>query len=174
MLSITSQDPIPIDLTILRDHCRVTDRENDNALLRSLNAAAVDIENRAGVYLRSTTVEAYFKGRPDPFRIPCGPVNSITSITGDSATVPSTAYELDKSGGWWKIRSLSNSAWTFDTIYTLTMNCGFSTLPDPLLISVLELSALHFENREAATPIQLQALPGSVWSILQSYGPGKC
>lgn len=173
MISITAQDPIPIDLTTLRDHCRVTDRENDNALLRSLNAAAVDIENRAGIYMRPTTLETYFTGRPDPFRIPAGPVTGLTSIVGESLTVPTTAYELDKTGGWWKIRSLANSAWDVNMIYTLTFSAGYTTLPSPLLIGCLELAGLHFENREAASPVALQALPGSIWSIIQSYGPGK-
>ena len=173
MINITAQDPLPIDLTTLRDHCRVTDRENDNALLRSLNAAAVDIENRAGIYLRPTTIETYFTGRPEPFRIPAGPVTGVTSIVGKVDTVAATAYELDKSGGWWSIRSINGTAWSFNMIYTLTLTAGYPTLPHPLLIGCLELAALHFENREAASPISMQALPGSIWSIIQSYGPGK-
>jgi hypothetical protein len=48
---------------------------------------------------------------------------------------------------------------------------GFATVPPPLQVAVFELAAMHFENREAATPVQMYALPLSINSILQGYGP---
>lgn len=174
IIETSSQSVVPIDLAVLRDHCRVTDRENDGALLRSLNAAAEDLENRIGIYIRTTTATVYFRGQPEPYRIPVGPVQSVTSLEdSDGTAVSSAAWELDKTSGWWKIRSTTAGAWIASETYTLVFVCGYESLPAPLLIAVLELSALHFENREASTPVPMHAVPGSVWSIAQSYGPGK-
>ena len=173
MLEIVSQTDLPFQLSELRDHCRVTDASYNPALTRSLNAAAVLIERWAGVYLRATTIDSYFMGVPEPYRFDYGPVTSLTSVTkvSDSSTIAATAYELDKTKAWPCLRSLDTSAWTWNETYKVRWVAGYTSVPEPLKIATFELAALHFENREAATPVKLHALPMALESIISAYGP---
>ena len=173
MIQVVTESALPFSLDEFRDHVRVSDRDHDPALRRALYAAAVDVENKAGIRLRSATLYDYFRGMPEPFRFSAGPVNAVTEVKNitDDVDVVSTAYELDLVGGWPSLRSLSGSAWTPTKTYRVKFTAGFSTVPPPLQVAVFELAAMHFENREAATPVQMYALPLSINSILQGYGP---
>tara|TARA_R100000654_G_scaffold167_3_gene600 strand:- start:608 stop:1138 length:531 start_codon:yes stop_codon:yes gene_type:complete len=173
MIEISSQSALPFQLSDLRDHCRVSDRAHDPSLRRCLNAAASIVERWSGLFFRSTTVDAYFRGKPEPYRFQYGPVTSVTSVTNttDSYTISSSSWELDKTTPWPTLRSTSDSVWSTDKAYAVRYVAGYSTVPDPLKVAVFELAALHFENREAAIPNRLNSLPFSIQSILQAYGP---
>ena len=173
MIQVVTESVLPFSLDEFRDHVRVSDRDHDPALRRALYAAAVDIENKAGIRLRSSTLYDYFRGMPEPFRFSAGPVNSVSAVRNmtDAADVVATAYELDLVGGWPTLRSLSGSAWNSTKTYRVTNAAGYASIPSPLQVAVFELAAMHFENREAATPVQMYALPLSINSILQGYGP---
>lgn len=173
MIQVVTESVLPFSLDEFRDHVRVKDRDHDPALRRALYAAAVDIENKAGIRLRSSTLYDYFRGMPEPFRFSAGPVNSVSAVRNmtDAADVVATAYELDLVGGWPTLRSLSGSAWNSTKTYRVTYAAGYASIPAPLQVAVFELAAMHFENREAATPVQMYALPLSINSILQGYGP---
>ena len=173
MIQVVTESVLPFSLDEFRDHVRVSDRDHDPALRRALYAAAVDIENKAGIRLRSSTLYDYFRGMPEPFRFSAGPVNSVSAVRNmtDAADVVATAYELDLVGGWPTLRSLSGSAWNSTKTYRVTYAAGYASIPAPLQVVVFELAAMHFENREAATPVQMYALPLSINSILQGYGP---
>ena len=173
MIQVLTESALPFSLDEFRDHVRVSDRDHDPALRRALYAAAVDVETKAGIRLRSSSLYDYFRGIPEPFRFSAGPVNSITVVRNmtDAADVAATAYELDLVGGWPTLRSLSNSAWSSSKTYRVTYAAGYASIPSPLQVAVFELAAMHFENREAATPVQMHALPFSINSILQGYGP---
>jgi uncharacterized phiE125 gp8 family phage protein len=173
MIQVVTESVLPFSLDEFRDHVRVSDRDHDPALRRALYAAAVDIENKAGIRLRSSTLYDYFRGMPEPFRFSAGPVNSVSAVRNmtDAADVVATAYELDLVGGWPTLRSLSGSAWNSTKTYRVTYAAGYASIPAPLQVAVFELAAMHFENREAATPVQMYALPLSINSILQGYGP---
>ena len=173
MIQTITESVLPLSLDEFRDHVRVSDRDHDPALRRALYAAAVDVENKAGIRLRSSSLYDYFRGIPEPFRFSAGPVNSITAVRNmtDAADVDAASYELDLVGGWPTLRSLSASAWGSTKTYRVTYAAGYASIPAPLQVAVFELAAMHFENREAATPVQMHALPLSINSILQGYGP---
>jgi len=173
VIQVVSQANIGFSLEEFRDHCRVSDKEHDPALRRSLNAATVDIENKAGVLLRSTTLYDYFRGAPAPFRFAVGPVNAVSALynVDQAATIDATAYELDFTGAWPMLRTKTSGAFNNVDTYRVTYTAGYSSIPAPLKVAVFELAAMHFENREAATPVQMYALPHSINSILQGYGP---
>ena len=99
-----------------------------------------------------------------------GPIQGQES-NATQADVETTAYELDLVGGWPTLRSLNSSAWNGTKTYRVTYAAGYDSIPSPLQVAVFELAAMHFENREAATPVQMHALPFSINSILQGYGP---
>ena len=60
-----------------------------------------------------------------------------------------------------------------DEDYIITYSAGLSSIPNDLTVAVLELAAHHFENREATAPVNMYAVPSSVWSIVANYGRGK-
>ena len=131
MIQVVTESVLPFSLDEFRDHVRVSDRDHDPALRRALYAAAVDIENKAGIRLRSSTLYDYFRGMPEPFRFSAGPVNSVSAVRNmtDAADVVATAYELDLVGGWPTLRSLSGSAWDSTKTYRVTYAAGYASIP---------------------------------------------
>jgi len=175
MLQTVTESAIPFSLDEFRDHCSIApdEREHDPALRRALYAAAVFVESKAGIRLRTSTLYDYFRGIPGPFRFLSGPVNSVTVVRDMTAgaDVDPTAWELDLVGQWPSLRSLTDSTWNPTSTYRITWTAGYPTIPHDLHAVVFLVGALYFENREAATPIAMHALPLSVSSILQGYGP---
>lgn len=174
MLQIVSQSAHGLSLVDFRDHMRVTGTASDDALQRALDAAVVQVENQAGIYLRTTTLRQYFRGAPTGLRIQAQPISSTPTIyaASNNAAVETTAYERDRTGGVERIRVLSAGAFASDADYYVQFDAGYATIPAPILVAVHELAGLHFENREAATPVQLYALPFSVRNILAPYHSG--
>ena len=151
----------------------MTGSAHDDALTRALDAAVLHVENATSVYLRSTTIREYFNGAPDPYRFTVGPVVSISAVT-DTATdtvIDSTAYRIDKTGAWPVLRAVDRGTFSPLVAYSVTYVAGFATVPAPIVTAVHEVAALHFENREAATPTQLYAVPLAVSAMLANYGP---
>lgn len=173
MLEVVTQSTHPFTLADFRDHVRVSGNAYDAQLQRALDAAVVFVESAAGVFLRTTTVRETFRGVPGPYRLSAGPVVSITGVadveTGD--TIDAAAWRLDKSGAWPKLRAVQLGAFSGERDYQVTYTAGYAAVPGPLTVAVHATAALHFENREAATPVQLYAVPLAVHSILGQYGP---
>ena len=174
MLEIVTQSAHGLSLADFRDHMRVTGTASDDALQRSLDAAVVQVENQAGVFLRPTTVNQYFRGSPNGLRLQAQPVASapVISLVSDGTTVDATAWERDKTGGVERIRVKTASAFSASADYVAQYAVSFNAVPPPILVAVFELAGLHFENREAATPVQLYALPFSIRNILAPYHSG--
>lgn len=174
MIEIASQSSHGFTLAIFRDHIRVTGSDHDDALQRALDGAVVQIESQTGIYLRTTTVRQHFRGIPRGLRLEAGPVGGAATLyhAADDSAVTASAYERDRTGATERIRVLAPGAFKTTTNYYASYVAGFSTVPAALTVAVLELAGLHFENREAATPVQLYALPYSVKSILAPYHSG--
>lgn len=172
MLDIVTQSAHGFAIADLRDHCRVTGTAHDDALTRALDAAVVFVETSTGLFLRSTTAREYFRGLSRPYRLTAGPFDSVTSVTDttDDSTIATTAYSIDRTGGWPMLRPEGVGSFASDRVYSVTYSAGYSTVPAPIVTAVHEVAALHFENREAATPTQLYAVPLAVSAMLAQYG----
>lgn len=173
MLVIVSQATHAFALSDLADHCRVTGSAHNAALTRALDAAVLHVENSVGVFLRSTTVREYFRGAPRPYRLSAGPFGAVSKVsnTTDDTTLAASAYSVDLTGGWPMLRTETPGAFAGDVVYSVTYTAGYSTVPAPIVTAVHEIAALHFENREAATPTPLHAVPLAVSAMLAQYGP---
>lgn len=179
---IYTQDDSYITLAMARDHMRISDTANDDALQRALNAAVVQIEKQTAVFLRDTEVWQWVRGDPNGTRLFGAPLVEPVAVYPKpygSDPLAGTAYEIDLTGA--TARILTNTAGAFDPnmYYSIRYSCGYTTLsgsgrvlPADLITATLELAGLHFENREAATPVQLYALPHSIRSILATYHSG--
>ena len=173
MLEILTQSAHGFTLGDFRDHVRVTGTASDAALQRALDAAVVFVEAAAAVFLRSTTVRETFHGIPDRYRLSAGPLVTLDSLSEvESGDVISTDdYRLDKSGAVPKLDAVNRGAFSTEIDYQAEYSVGYSTVPMPLTVAVHSTAALYFENREAATPVQLYAVPLAVHSLLAQYGP---
>ena len=191
---------MPISVSALRDHCRIVGDDFDTQLTRAWYAAAYDIERRTGLLLRPCEVRVSLRGGSalQGFVLPVGPVKrwSVDVKNNDNFLVDANGdYIVDEDYNRIIVTpgtEVSNDAWHLDincpepTIciddisqfeetkdYVLTYSAGMSSIPNDLTVAVLELTAHHFENREATAPIMLHAVPNSVWSIVANYGRGK-
>ena len=172
---LVSETAIPVSISALRDHCRVYGSEWDTQLTRAWTAASLDIEKRSGVLLRPCQVEESRKGLLglQGFVLSVGPVDKSTIIITDADGTVMTGWELDCNLVEPSINLTDRSSFSRDKIYTISYTAGFGRIPGDLMVAALELTAHHFENREATTDRPLYAVPSSVWSIVQNYGRAK-
>lgn len=175
MIEYISKPDMPISVSALRDHCRVYDSSFDTQLTRAWYAAASDIEKRSGVLLRSCQVRESRKGLAGlaGHCLEVGPVDASTIVVTDADGVVMTGWELDLNLQDATLCVTDRSEFERDVVYTIDYSAGFAMIPMDLMVAALELTAHHFENREATTDRPLYAVPSSVWSIVQNYGRAK-
>jgi len=154
----------------------VTGSASDDALNRALDAAVLQIENQAGIFLRLTILKQHFRGVPSGLRLHAQPSDpaSLLIYKNENAVsaISSAAFTYDQTEGFPRIRVVDSSAFDASSAFYAFYSAGFSTIPADILVAVFELAGLHFEFREAAAPVQLYALPFSVRSILAPYHSG--
>ncbi len=175
MYSLTTEGDMPISVTALRDHCRIVGDDFDTQLTRAYYAAAYDIERRSGLLLRPCAVRVSLRGglAVQGFVLPVGPADTSSVEIVDSEGTAVTGWYVDPNFAEPRICINDMSQWTELDDYVITYDAGLSAIPNDLMVAVLELAAHHFENREATAPVQLYAVPSSVWSIVANYGRGK-
>ena len=175
MYSLTNEGDMPISVSALRDHCRIVGDDFDTQLTRAYYAAAYDIERRSGLLLRPCEVRVSLRGGSalQGFVLPVGPVDTSSVVVVDGNGDSLTGWYVDPNRPEPTICIDDPSQFTEQTDIVLTYSAGLASIPNDLMVAVLELSAHHFENREATAPIQLHAVPSSTWSIVANYGRGK-
>lgn len=176
MYELINEGDMPVSVSALRDHCRIVGDDFDTQLTRAWYAAAYDIERRAGILLRPCEVRVTLRGGSAlrGFILPVGPADTSTvAITKDGVAVDSDAWYVNPNTPEPCIRIDDISAFEEDETYVLTYSAGMARIPNDLMVAALELAAHHFENREATSPVHLNAVPSSVWSIVANYGRGK-
>ena len=172
---LTSQSDIPVSVSALRDHCRIVGADFDTQLTRAWLASASDIEMRSGILLRPCTVRESLRGLSglQGAVLSVGPVDKSSVTVTDAAGNTLTGWRLDVSQVEPTICIDDRSNFDRDTDYFVGYSAGYAQIPNDLMIAALELTAHHFENREATTDRPLYAVPSSVWSIVQNYGRAK-
>lgn len=172
--TFVNESDMPISVSALRDHCRIVGNDFDTQLTRAYTAAARDIEVRAGILLRPCAVSESRKG----LRGVQGHVLSVGPIDASSVVIQQagstvTGWEIDVNAAVPTLCITDRGLFKEDLIYDITYTAGFTKLPYDLNIALLELTAHHFENREATSELNLKPVPSSVWSIVQNYGNAK-
>ena len=175
MYELTNESDMPISVSALRDHCRIVGDDFDTQLTRAWYAAAYDIERRSGLLLRPCEVRVSLRGGSalQGFVLPVGPADTATVAIVDGDDVAVTGWYVDPNCPEPTVRISDMTQFTLEGDYTLTYSAGLTSIPNDLTVAVLELCAHHFENREASAPVQLHAVPSSVWSIVANYGRAK-
>ncbi len=175
MYELFNEGDMPISLSALRDHSRIIGDDFDSQLTRAYYAAAYDIERRSGLLLRPCSVRVSLTGARalQGFVLPVGPVNYGSVVMTDSDGNSVTGWTVSKNTAEPTIVVNDFTQLTLVDDYTIEYSAGMPAIPNDLMVAVLELSAHHFENREATSPVMLHAVPSSVWSIVANYGRGK-
>ena len=173
--TLTTESDMPISVTALRDHCRIIGDDFDTQLTRAWYASSYDIEQRAGLLLRPCTVEVTLRGGRAlaGFVLPVGPVQKDSLVVVDSNDEPMSSWYLDPNAPEPTLRITDHSDYTQVDDYRVTYSAGLAYIPNDLMVAALELTAHHFENREATAPIMLHAVSNSVWSIVANHGRAK-
>ncbi len=171
----TSQPDIPVSVSALRDHCRVYGSDWDTQLTRAWYAAAGDIEKRSNVLLRPCSVRETLRGLSglQGAELSVGPVDKASVQVTDADGNVLEGWRIDSSQVIPTICIDDRSAFERDVDYYINYTAGYSIIPNDLFVAALELTAHHFENREATTDRPLYAVPSSVWSIVANYGRAK-
>jgi hypothetical protein len=173
--TLTIEADMPISVSALRDHCRIVGDDFDTQLTRAWYAASYDIETRSGLLLRPCTVAVTVRGGAavDGLVLPVGPADTTSVAVVDSASDPVIGWFVDPNSAEPTLCVDEMTQFEVDETYTITYSAGLASIPNDLMVAALELTAHHFENREATAPIQLHAVPSSVWSIVANHGRGK-
>ena len=174
--TLTYEGTIPFSITTLRNHCRINNDSFDVSLTSAYYAAVADIEKRANILLRESTVRGTVQGSPNGYRFPLTPVN-LDSITVTNDETGAVAVQ-GRTGDYIVSHDLQNptlqvmdaSKFDVDVVYNIGFTAGYESVPSDIEVGVLELTAHHFENRESTSPFPLHNVPSSVWSILANHG----
>lgn len=177
MYELTTQADMPVSVAALRDHCRVSGEGFDTQLTRSWYAAAHDIEKRAGILLRPCSVRVTLRGGSAVHGcvLPVGPVDySSVSMSTEAGNPVSEGWYVSPNTAEPTICVDDASLFEHDETYLITFSAGLASIPADLMVAALELTAHHFENREATiSGTIISDVPSSVWSIVANHSRGK-
>jgi uncharacterized phiE125 gp8 family phage protein len=130
----------PVTLAEAKAHLRVdfTQTDNDNDITRLKKVARIQVENQINKGLGSRTLIVGIRNDKGNFKLPFGPVTSITTVKDvDQVALASTAYSI-KNG-------------ILETIFTtpvyVTYVTGYSTVPEDYKQMILERLAFLYNSR---------------------------
>lgn len=164
----------PVSLADVKAHLRVDFTDDDALLTAMITAARQAIEDYCHISLVPKTITLTVESNNTPtsifsqpfqvresltsFELPYGPVqsvNSVTSIDSDGQTVISCALNTDYylSGVAFKTIKITNQFTNNILVYTV----GYSTLPGPLRLAILNEMAYRYDLRGDSQPIRASA-----------------
>lgn len=152
----------PVDLSLLKDHLRISSVDQDNVLPIYLDAAVAHVETYTGRPLMRQTWRLTLPGFYDrtwlPYAAPLGAVTGVTYYDTANAlqTLASSVYAVPADEEPASVRLAYAQAWP--SVYdredavsvTYTVGATAATdVPAPLRQAVLLLAGHFYENREA-------------------------
>ena len=130
----------PVTLAEAKAHLRVdfTQTDNDNDITRLRKVARLQVENQINKGLGSRTIKVGVRNDKGNFKLPFGPVTSVTNVKDvDQVTLETTAYSI-KNG-------------VLETKFTqpvfVTYVTGYATTPEDYKQMILERLAYLYNNR---------------------------
>lgn len=179
--------PLPVTLDEAKAHLRVDSTDEDGLIEALLDAAVSHLDGWTGVLgrcLEEQTWRQDFDCIQRCLRLPLGPVIDVVSVTwrnsgGEIATISSDDYALknDGLGGYVRFEdaySLPGDLYEVGAV-TVTYRAGYSpsegasTVPAAIKAAILLMVAHWFNNREAASDLNLSAVPLGVDALLRPY-----
>jgi hypothetical protein len=152
-LVVTSDSlPIPISLSIVKEHLNVDFNDQDTKITALLASAFREVELFTECGLKTKTVRLSYTQINGTVLLPYAPIQSITTVTDmyGVALVLGTDYEL--SGEKNKL-----SAYNAGGI-KITYVCGYSSLPKDLENAILDIISIDFDNKVEDKRLALKAV----------------
>ena len=187
---ITAPAAEPVDLTLAKAHCRITDSQQDALVTLAIESARQAVDGQNGVLGRALitqTWELVMDAFPagDVIRLPRPPLVSVTSIkytdvAGSESTFSSAAYVVDTDSTKGRVVLKSGESWPSDTLAAangvrVRYVAGYGSaaaVPNPIRQAVLLLIGTLYENRESvlvAQGVTVAQLPFGVEALLMPY-----
>ena len=162
----------PISLAEIKAQCRIDGTDSDTELNIYGKAARIFVEEYTGTKLIGQTVVLRCSSFCDFRKLPIAPVSSVTSITyldtdGTSQTLSTDVYESVLHGLEPHIRLKINQSWpsircASDAI-TVTVQAGYSTVPEPIRAAMLVAVEAWNDNRSVGQ------VPDGSYALLANY-----
>jgi uncharacterized phiE125 gp8 family phage protein len=130
----------PVTLAEAKAHLRVdfTQTDNDNDITRLKKVARIQVENQVNKGFGARTLKVGIRNDKGNFKLPFGPVTSITNVKDvDQVTLDTSAYSI-KNG------ILETP---FTTPVFVTYVTGYTTTPEEYKQMILERLAYLYNNR---------------------------
>jgi len=181
---ITAPAVEPVDLTLAKAHCRVTNSAEDTLLTHYIEAARLTVDGRAGVLGRALitqTWELVLDCFPSEFiRLPLPPLQSVTSIKyldpdGVEQTLDSARYLVDNASqpggvvvdadGWPATDDTANAV---RIRFVAGYGATAASVPAPIRSAILLTVGDLYENRQGQQKDALNGNP-AVDSLLWPY-----
>lgn len=187
---VTAPVSDPISLIEIKDHCRITDTDQDGLLAGFILAAREFIENDTHLKLITQTLDLSIDdGWPlviargcyrTRIEFPVKPVQSVTSVTytdgnGSPATLSAGLYTLRNDGAVHFIEPTYGTTWPTVRQQTATITVRFvagyqpEQVPNPLLQALRMLIGHANENREAVANGNFVEIPLGLEAFLSQY-----
>ena len=175
--AVTTPAAAAIPLVDAKLHCRVDSNLDDTLITSLISAAEGHCEKYCGIRVGSQTLTLMCDSFCDLERLPEGPVSAITSISYvDTAqatqTLANTVYELRASGLTAGISLKYGQFWPAigaGSRITVVLVAGFSIPPAELIAGMKMLIGHWYENREAVTADNQQALPIGPAQLFENF-----
>jgi len=175
----------PVSVAELKTHLRMQgdDGSHDGLFARLIGAATLMVERSINRVLVTRTLRLSldcWPGNQDVY-LPQPPAASVLAITytdteGQERIVADDAYQFDAGDGMGRLRPNPGTQWP--TVWSSGLapiridylaGVAPDRVPEDLRAAVLMLAAHHYENTEAAAPIELRPIPYAIDTILDSY-----
>lgn len=174
---VTAPTAYPVTLAEAKLHCRIDGTDEDAAINGFIAAATDYVEQYTGRSIMAQTWKLSQDAFEDSFRLPKGPVQSVSAITYYDAsdalqTLPASNYTLDKeSDPAWIVRN-SETTWpetaTGVNVVQVTYVAGYLTVPASIKHAILLLVGDWYANRENTGSGMVEA-PHAVTALLANY-----
>lgn len=162
-----------VSLPDMRSHLRLTSTDDDE-IVRDYLAVATDCaQARSGrIWVRTTVLAEVHDGGAPKLRLRNSPVLSITSVTENGTTVPSTGYVLHARFGWlYRGTTTSASCWPYSRqgiLVSYVAGPPSGVIPPAIPHGVKEMVRHLWEARRGGSGIPRQG-PDTEWVPILGY-----
>lgn len=169
---VTAATGFPVSAAEAKAHCRVDDSASDALFTTLIGAATAAIEEICSRSLMTQTWRLVLNEFCSEIELSRGPVSAVGSVkyldnAGAEQTVASDVYSLDLVSDPQMVVLNTGFNWPVPGDYVnpvrINFTAGYTILPAPLKLAVLELVTSWFDNRTSGD------VPPGVLSRLEPY-----
>lgn len=152
-LVVTSDSlPIPISLSVVKEHLNIDFNDEDDKLTALLASAFREVELFIECGLKTKTVRLSYTQINGTVLLPYAPIQSITSVTDFDGTPLVIEKDYSLSGEKTKLSAYNGGG------IKVTYIAGFTLLPKDIENAILDIIAVDFDNKVEDKRLALKAI----------------